>query len=49
MVLQSVNFFHKESKSNKKKKKTFYFWEWVGREGGGGAKVSDFFLQRIQI
>ena len=40
-------FFYKESKSNKKK-----FWRVGGGGGGGGgglARVSDFFVKRIQV
>ena len=36
-----MNFFHKESQSNKKTKNKL-----EGRRGGGGARVSDFFFPK---
>ena len=41
--LELINCFTKNSNQKKKEKKNF------GRGGVGGARVSDFFLQRIQI
>ena len=43
--VEQVSFYYYESKF---KIKIFFFWR-GGTGGGRGARVSDFFLQRIQI
>ena len=50
--LEKVNCFYKEFRSKKKKFFFFFFFFFLrggGAEGGIKARVTEFFLQRIQI